>query len=325
MRLFALAQWVQEAGFKSTFIYKDCLEYLIEKIHQAGFATKQLPQNLTSELIMQLAPSHLVIDDYFLSAAEWELLSQLSLITVAFDDALNLNPLPVNLIINTSSTASVNHYKKRASQAELCLGTKYTLLRKEFIEQAQQLAEFKNRKNLLITMGGTDVQGLSLPLCKQLLADTVDLPIDLLIGNSPYLNELRKLAYTHPQLTLHINTPHVAEVMSQAGLAISAAGSTLNELACISVPTCALICADNQAASLESPYNGSWYEAFDFRNFRNESNSKQQKKILTLSAAVQSLYMNYPKRFSMHQQAAQAVNIHGGKLILDKILHLASK
>jgi UDP-2,4-diacetamido-2,4,6-trideoxy-beta-L-altropyranose hydrolase len=324
MRLFALAQWVQEAGFKSTFIYKECLEYQIEKIHQAGFATHQIPQNLTLELLLHLAPTHLIIDDYFLSAEEWQLLSNLSVIKVAFDDALNQNSLPVNLIINTSSTASLSHYKKKASQSKLCLGPEYTLLRKEFVEKAQQLLEFKNRKKILITMGGTDVQGLTLPLCQQLLSNAPGLAIDILIGTTPQEKELRELAHAHSQLTLHINTHHVADVMANAGLAISAAGSTLNELAGMQVPTCALICADNQAATLESPYNGTWFETFDFRNFKNEAHSSQLQQIAHLSATVESLYFNYAKRISMHKQAAQAVNINGWKLILDKILHLTS-
>lgn len=316
MRLLALAQWVIKAGFKVRFIYKECLEALLDKLHAEGFATQKIP---SLQELAHCHPSHLVIDDYNLSQQEWALIQQLTCCIIVFDDAIEQKSLPANLIINTSSVADLNSYKQRAPQGAFCLGPKFTLLRKEFITQATHLPKLQQRHSILITMGGTDVLGLSLPLCTYFLRHYPSLPLQVLIGTdkATQLPALQDLATKHPQLQLIINPSNVAEIMAQAGLALSAAGGTLKELACMQVPCIALVCADNQACTLND--DNLWCEVFDFRTY----SPNDEEKIAELALFTYSLYENKEKRRQMQRLAKEAIDINGGQHIVDKIMALA--
>lgn len=318
MRLLALAQWLAKAGFKPLFLYKECLDSVLSKLAQAGFRS----QKITSlESIAQLKPSHIVIDDYHLSATEWRLIEALPAYKIIFDDALNAKPLPADLIINSSPQASLTDYQKRAPQALLCLGSQFSLLRMEFVEQAARLAPLSARQTVLISMGGTDVLGVNLPLCQHLLKHYPDLSLELVIASkqSPQRQALEDLAAQYAQLHLFINPPKVAEHMAKAGLALSAAGSTLNELACMQLPSIALVCADNQASLLKS--TKPWCRVYDFRAFKPPA----EQRIAELAAVAHALYLNLEQRLGMQKLALDAINIKGGQAIVDKIISLNNK
>ena len=72
--------------------------------------------------------------------------------------------------------------------------------------------------------------------------------------------------------------------MQHSSMAITAAGSTLWELAYLTVPTIAIVVADNQAVMLESPLND-WFDTIDAR-------TNVEKAVTEVASASQILYHN---------------------------------
>ena len=319
MRLLALAQWLQKVSFKLSFIYKEYLNNSLEKLQEGGFCTTLLQNPLSAEQIKGLNPSHLIIDDYNLSEAEWRVIKMLPCFKIVFDDALNSNPIVADLIINSSTFADLNEYKKRAPNSQFCLGPEFTLLRQEFIRASALLPLYKERNSILITMGGTDVLGLSLDLCTYFLKHYPLVPIQIMLGtsNAQQVDLLQNLTSAHHQLQVHINPQNVAEIMAKSRIAISAAGGTLKELACMQVPTLALVCADNQAAILSEKSTPQWYKAYDFRNY-----IAPLEQISNICSEAYSLYENEEQRMTMVALAKKAISTQGGQHIVDKITTL---
>ncbi|WP_168195158.1 UDP-2,4-diacetamido-2,4,6-trideoxy-beta-L-altropyranose hydrolase [Shewanella sp. SNU WT4] len=265
MRLYALAE-VAAIYFDVTFLYKTCSEALLNKLKQANFTTVQIDAPINHQQLQRLGFSALFIDDYALTLAEWQQLRLLDTYLVKLDDALDNAPILADLIINPAPNCSAAYYQALAPKAQLCLGPTFTYLRQEFAQTHYQM--IAQRPNILISLGGTDTKSLALPLVTALMAALPDVQMQLLLGKTHQDQAaLTTLAKHKPNLSLICDPPSVAAIMMQSGLAISAAGGTLGELASQGVPTLALVTVDNQVAAMTSPLNNTWYRAIDVRTF----------------------------------------------------------
>jgi UDP-2,4-diacetamido-2,4,6-trideoxy-beta-L-altropyranose hydrolase len=321
MRLLALAQYAQEAGFKCTFLYKQCQPSHIKRVHDEGFGTAQLSGLLSPDAFKDLSPTHLIIDDYSLSLHEWQLLKDASVFKIALDDAQSADPIYADLVVNASPSALEAEYRARTKYALLCLGPDYTLLRKEFRVASVVLPELNARKRVLVIMGGTDVKHLSLPICHKLLGLHPELPLSLVLGECTPESEqaVCQLAARYPHFQLYRKPNNVATIMAEAGLALSAAGGSLSELACMNVPTLALVCAENQRGALRSPPNNTWYQALDFSSYgeRHDPNA-DELMIDSLCAQAYELHKNYERRLAMQQQIIGIVDGLGCRRIVEQ-------
>ncbi len=320
MRLLALAQAAQ-TQFEIVFIYKTCSDLLLQKLHLQGFSTHAINSPLNRRELMDLKPTALIVDDYYLTTSEWRILENLDIYLIKLDDALDNNTFTADLIINPAPNAPVDKYKQFAPTATLCLGTKYTYLRQEFTLCG--FIPLAKRKNLLITLGGTDSKSLALPISKLLLDSFPEIEIQLLLGTvHQHQLLLEKLQKEHANFHLIYNPKSVAEIMSLSGLAISSAGGTLGELASMGVPTLALITVDNQLPALTSPLNNTWYYAIDLRNFENEdSDTSQNQDILNqIKEQVLILWHDTCKRVHMSEQARQLVDTKGCQRIIEQLI-----
>lgn len=322
MRLFALAQWAVESNIKITFAYKKCLSNLLKKLEKEQFHAVQFQDPLSNKQIMAHNPTHIVIDDYSLSNKEWALLDKLPIFKIVFDDSQDQNPILADLIINSSPFASLMDYKRRAPNAYYCLGPKFTLLRQEFLDIIPSIPKIEERKQILITMGGTDVLGLTLPLCTHFLKHYPNINIVALVGteHSLQLPFLEELASRNSKLNLYVNPKNVAEIMAASSLAISAAGTTLNELACMKTPTLALIVADNQTILLNSTQNEAGFKVFDFRKFNYLDPNRANKIITNLCFSAYKLFCHEGEKTKFKLLALKTVDIKGGLNIVNQII-----
>lgn len=330
MRLLALAQCVFDAGHQVTFLYKHCLEHILQRLKQEQFGLISIAELPSSELLAQLKATHLVIDDYDLTEEENALIKTYPLYTTAFDDGVSPTWMFTDCVINANATKEdTAHYMSlraqrwgTAQQANMiyCLGNQYIVLRREFRLAAKQLPVYQSRNALLITLGGTDVKSLSIPICLAAIEHCPELLIHVVLG-APTQSEstqVEAIQTQHPQVRLHTQVTHIAPLMSQSCIAISAAGSTLFELGCMGVPTIALVCADNQESSLTPPANYSWYHALDFRLYGNNKPNNCQM-LNHFGAHISSLYADASKRIMMHKNGLQHVDGLGALRVLSKI------
>lgn len=330
MRSMALAQACLKRGIKVSFASYECPEYLSDLLRKEGIAVISLPSTFTHNQLQALNASVFVIDDYCLSQEQWHYFKSTHSLLVNIDDNLNNDSLISDLIINPSSTATEKSYRKRAPQANFCLGPKYSLLRREFVEQSYIDIEHRNR--ILITLGGADTKNMSLALVQAILKKQFnDAEIHVLLGglNSQSLKPLQLLANEHSHLFVIEKSQHVAELMMQSGLAITAAGGTLNELACLGTPSIALVSADNQKAALYPQLNPgqsrSWFCARDVRGY--VANADEQTDVVRnaqiveeVTSVAHELWRDLCKRKYMNTHARQLIDGLGCDRIVEQIL-----
>ncbi len=318
MRSVALAQ-AAAADFEVLFTYLTCLPQLITRIKSLGFETRKL-SGLT-EMTQQVLPESiaLVIDDYGLSQDESVALFNAANFTVILDDDLNDEPLHANLIVNPTPNASLPRYQARQTNARICLGPQYTFLRSEFAQI--ETTPINERKNILISLGGTDPNQLALIISRTVLQLNIDANIELLLGSlsHPQIQEIKQLAIDEPRFSFICSPPSVALVMARAGLAVSAAGSTLGELASLGVPAIILITSDNQILALTSALNNTWYQAIDIRSINQQSDEIKQKLLTKIKSKVDNIWHNKHLQLKMSRQAHQLIDTHGCIRVINEL------
>ncbi len=102
----------------------------------------------------------------------------------------------------------------------------------------QQPREFNaTLQSLLITMGATDPQGLTLPLTQALLKEKPQLKLTILIGHNTFnASELQKLASQFKTLSLPGPVTNMAQFLWEHDAVVCAGGVTLHEAIAVGTP-----------------------------------------------------------------------------------------
>ena len=142
-------------------------------------------------------------------------------------------------------------------------GGQFALLRPQF--HFQQASQHSDRQKLLLTFGGTDPLKLTLPFIKSLFEKGFPSSSMLVMVGSGVQNAKGIEAYCRQHcIECQIGVTQVSGLMARSRFAISAAGGTLFELACMGVPTHFIQVADNQKDALEVHTALGWCSATDF-------------------------------------------------------------
>jgi spore coat polysaccharide biosynthesis predicted glycosyltransferase SpsG len=350
MRLFALAQAcakrcqasVVENGkaqtrvnISITFVSTQCPSYLQQKLNKEGFSFVELPSAFTLDDLSQLSAHVIFIDDYFLTAKHWQMFIDTGALLVNIDDNTHQEPLLSHVIVNPAANASVPLYRQRAANAVLCLGYDYTLLRQEFIQQA--FIPIQQRQQILITLGASDVKNMSYVLALSLLEElTRSTQVCVLLGGlkNQAADKLESLAAQYHNLQLVQQSNSVAQLMMHSGLAITAAGNTLSELASMGTPSIALVSVDNQQAALEPLPTNTWFTAIDVREFEPNITVDSQEPLDQATAnklmvdqiteQAMQLWRDLCKREQMSNQARQLIDGKGCARIVEQVLMMHS-
>lgn len=138
------------------------------------------------------------------------------------------------------------------SFSEVLLGPQFALLRPEFAQLRERSLAHRKRprlSNLLINMGGIDAPnatGAVLDCLRDMASPTWNIRV-VLGATAPWRDQVVAAAGCMPCTTdVIVNTTQMAKLMSEADLAIGAAGSTSWERCCLGLPSILLILADNQ-------------------------------------------------------------------------------
>lgn len=189
----------------------------------------------------------LFIDSYFVNTAYFKALHPYC--HSAYLDDLRSFPCPVDLVINYDTDADCGFY---SDARQKLLGASYTPLRAQFGHTAYEVRPHAD--SILISAGGTDPYAVSIELTERLLCSPLqDCHIHILTStaNTRY-GQLLALSGAHPQIQIHENVSDVASLMASCDLAVSAGGTTLNELCSVGVPTISYLMADNQKTAVSA-------------------------------------------------------------------------
>lgn len=259
MRCLSIGAAARNAGMECVYIVADSSFESI--IQSKGFSCRVLDtlySDMDSELpvfeetLSQYKPDIIIVDSYYVTANYLKELRRFGK-TIYIDDVLAF-AYPVDILINYNIYADRAEYESLYSDNNICipellLGTKYIPLRDEFRLSTVPVQK-GNVENILISAGGADPEGMALKLAKCFIEDhelAGKYKFHFIISSfEPNRKELKEIAVQYPWIKLHENVQHMSGLMLESDLAVSAAGSTLYELAACGVPVITYVLADNQ-------------------------------------------------------------------------------
>jgi len=251
-----LINWLLEANFQVTTLPKQDNPDLVNDLsedYQAwlGVSPEQDAQE-TIQAIGHDCPDWLIVDHYGIDQ-QWEIqLRPYVRQILVIDDLANRHHDCDVLLDQNNHLAGTESYLGLVPECcHLLLGARYALLNSVYANYRNQQPprEYPTpAQRLLIFFGGTDRYGLTSQSLEAVSSAPLDhLTVDVVIGSSnPQRAKLEQQAAARPNTIVHYSRPHLADLMSQADLALGAGGTTTWERCCLGLPTLVVSIADNQ-------------------------------------------------------------------------------
>ncbi len=290
MRCMSIADAYAEAGGECAFIVadKEAEAIVAARGYQAWVLFSQWNDLLAEigqllELISAENVQLLLVDSYYADVDYLATLrghTRIIYLTGKYDRAY-----PVDALINYTIGSEQLGYEKlyQDMDTRLWVGVQYTPLRKQF-EVPFRVS--KQVKNVLVTTGGTDADGLAAELvrcAKQEAPELISVSWHIVVGafySEETRKQLKQLQETYSGIYLYENVSEMAALMQQCELAVSAAGSTVYELCACGVPAVIFSFVDNQVKGRRDfEQAGLAQSAGDLREGRTECVSRIVKQL----------------------------------------------
>lgn len=199
----------------------------------------------------------LIVDHYAIDIQWHQLMRRCCKQLMVIDDLANRHYDCDILLDQTLSRAQRDYQDRTPPTCTILVGESYTLLREEFakyrsraIEKRQQLTSLPPNFHVLISLGGFDIENISLMAIHALQTLQNSHPgftaTLILSSQSKHLKNLSDISNSLPWLTLEIDCTTMALQMFKADIAIGASGATSWERCCLGLPTLSIQTAENQ-------------------------------------------------------------------------------
>lgn len=174
---------------------------------------------------------------------------------LVLDDLAN-RPLGGDMIVDSGPARSPTDYALLVEDGvRLLLGPAYAPVRPEFADLRDAALARRGGpvRRVLLALGLTDPGGLTSRIVDRLRLRLGDLALDVVIGGSaPGQKALMRVAAHDPRLSIHVDTPHMGQLIAEADIGIGAAGSTTWERCVLGLPQAILIVAENQRPAAQA-------------------------------------------------------------------------
>jgi UDP-2,4-diacetamido-2,4,6-trideoxy-beta-L-altropyranose hydrolase len=251
MRCRALAAAFRDQGWSSAFAMSQASAQLFGGDDTVVVADGVAGAAATRAAMIARNAGCLVVDHYGLDAEFERQAANTGALVLAVDDLAN-RAHDCDLLVDSNPVRTASNYAEHTTErTQLLLGARYALLRPEFAELRRTTDDTVRLtpRRLLAAPGGADPGNIS-----SLLLDTVPqlraagLDMTLIVGNAnPRQADLVARGRAIGAEVV-CDPRNAVALMAAADIAISGAGTTCLEFACLGIPTVALILADNQRA-----------------------------------------------------------------------------
>jgi UDP-2,4-diacetamido-2,4,6-trideoxy-beta-L-altropyranose hydrolase len=326
MRCLALVQAWDGRGGPVWFLSRSRNPTLLQRIEAAGAEFLSLPPDAsvhldlqsTLTLLAELKAAYVVLDGY-----EFDFEYQRAVRTgggrlLVIDDTVRLARYDADILLNQNLGAAQLKYNCN-SDALVLLGPEYALLRREFTFWRSRLHTVpETARKILVTLGGSDPDNVTLKVIQALRRlEIARLEIRVVAGPAnPHIDELSDAAVAFPgRLELLNAVADMAPLMAWADLAVTGAGSTCWELACLGLPAVSLVMAENQRGIAEElgaagvVFNLGWHEDVTAERIAN---------------AVDGLLFSSFRRLRMSQKGRALVDGKGAERVASVLLQRSS-
>jgi UDP-2,4-diacetamido-2,4,6-trideoxy-beta-L-altropyranose hydrolase len=324
MRCLALAaQWPGNVTFAGIVE-----SHVRERVVRAGHrfapipAAHPNPADLQSTLSLaeELSAAWIVLDGYHFDPDYHQAVRDAGYRLLVIDDNAHRPHYHADLLLNQNIYASELDYQVD-DDTVLVLGTRYALLRPEFVERGPSPLR-ADAHHVLVTLGGGDPDNVTLTVLEGIrLLEDPGLRVRVVVGMAnPNRESLVTLAETDGRIELLENVQDMPGLMAWTDAAISAGGSTNWELCYMGVPNVIVILADNQEpiaqglAAAGASVNLGWHTAVTPRQ---------------IADALSRLLGSADRRQAIRQQQQQLVDGLGavrvvGSLQRPRILYMGN-
>ncbi|HHD63607.1 MAG TPA: UDP-2,4-diacetamido-2,4,6-trideoxy-beta-L-altropyranose hydrolase [Desulfobulbaceae bacterium] len=278
MRCLTLAEGLRDAGAEVVFItrpHEGHLNSLIQnkdfKLYQlssgrhdyrvdatraeyAGWlgTTQEADAAETIEILKGALPEWLIVDHYALDERWEQLVRPYAKKLMVIDDlADRRHDCDLLLDQNYVSGGQPRYTDLVPPSCTTLLGPQFALLRKEFAKARERLKPRDGSvQRIFLFFGGVDPDNMTGKAIEVLSAPEFShLHADVVIGaTNPHRNSIAYAVKRRPRTRLHVQVENIAELMSQADLALCAGGSTTWERCCLGLPSLVVTIAENQVA-----------------------------------------------------------------------------
>ena len=246
MRDLVLAKQFKQC--KVIFATQDLPGNINQKIKEEGFSVETLKSNNLEELIAlvkKYSIDMIVIDHYDLNYDyEKQLKEETKAILYVIDDTYEKHYC--DILLNHNLYADEKRYHGLVPEhCQLKCGSAFTLLRDEF-KNISKDKKRHHKKHIFLAMGGADHSGVNLKILN-VLQKFPDLHTNVVTTSAnQYLKSLKAYISTKKNITLHIDTDSIAELIIDTDLAIVSPSVILNEIFHLKRPFIAIKTATNQ-------------------------------------------------------------------------------
>lgn len=261
MRCCSIARELEGNGAKVYFAVRNddsvslvrSMGYNAFLVETPSFAS-ETAVSLVADIALLAGANAILVDSYDVGSVFFQGLHQMPL-RIGYIDDLYLDAegqlekpkqFDVDLLINYGLSANVADYDIMycGKQTRCLTGPRYVPVRQAFIHERSSVR--KKVESILITTGSTNPnQALERMVlaCREL---PTNVEINVVIGKNSSLNLSSSV---DSRLIKHAGVNDLSDLMRRADIALSSAGSTLYELACVGVPTIALPIVQNQLSN----------------------------------------------------------------------------
>ena len=249
MRTLALAQKWQKERDEIFFLINDNehlkkritdenMKFIVNPYQSGSFEDSKFLIDAVSDNDV----SWVIVDGYVFKEDYFDFLRENDINYLIFDDDGKMSHYNSNIVVNQNLHGKYEWYEsKKEDYTDILVGTDFTLLRNEFLIFQDYKKAIKDKaKNILITLGGSDVNNYSLDILEVLdsLKDD-NIEVIVVIGaNNKHEEELNKFC-RNVEFNVKVlkNIKNMPEIMQWADLAFSSGGTTVWELAFMGVPS----------------------------------------------------------------------------------------
>ena len=224
-----------------------------EKFEFVAIAASPGSQHDAAELVqiaLARGASWIVVDGYHFDVEYQRTLKAAGLNLLVVDDAGNAGTYVADLVLDQNAHAIEDFYQRKQPQTRLLLGSRYALLRREFKPwRAWNRKIAPDGRKVLVTIGGSDPENLTLRVIHalQLLArDKLEATV-VVGGSNPYADAIEaEIHSSGSSIRLLKNVCNMPDLMAEADVAVSGAGSTCWEMCFLGLPAIVIDVAENQ-------------------------------------------------------------------------------
>jgi UDP-2,4-diacetamido-2,4,6-trideoxy-beta-L-altropyranose hydrolase len=186
-----------------------------------------------------------IVDSYLASEDLYQVISNRAKQALFIDDIGRIE-YPKGIVVNPSISTEAVEYSIDDNNCYL-LGPKYIILRTPFI-QVKRGHINSQIKEVLITLGGSDIHNLTPSIIKQLSNSYSEITFNVVIGNI-FKNheEIKSLSSKNINLFENVTASEMKSIMLKSDCAITAAGQTIYELLATQTPFIPIKIIENQS------------------------------------------------------------------------------